>query len=126
MNTAGYCRKDRLSRLSFQGLAMIAWNTAPMQTASSTRVHTPTTRNSRVGTLQLGRRSHQILLALGMEPVSTSEVTVSSNSLQEPRVRGMPVRGKERKTTLRYDFRPVRRPSQNGELVDKASTCGRK
>ena len=27
---------------------------------------------------------------------------------------------------MRYDFRPVSRPIQNGELVDSASRCGRK
>ena len=38
----------------------------------------------------------------------------------------MPVRGKSRKTMLRYDLSPVLRPIQNGELVESASTCGRK
>jgi hypothetical protein len=39
---------------------------------------------------------------------------------------GIPVRGKFLKMMLRYDFNPVRRPIQNGELVDSASTCGSK
>ena len=38
----------------------------------------------------------------------------------------MPVRGKLRKMMLRYDFSPVLRPIQNGELVDRQSTCGSK
>jgi hypothetical protein len=38
----------------------------------------------------------------------------------------MPVRGKLRNTTLRYDFRPVLRPTQNGELDVRQSRCGRK
>jgi hypothetical protein len=37
---------------------------------------------------------------------------------------GMPVRGKFLKMMLLYDLSPVRRPIQNGELVDSASTCG--
>ena len=37
---------------------------------------------------------------------------------------GTPVRGKFRKTMLRYDLSPVRRPCQKGELVESASTCG--
>ena len=37
---------------------------------------------------------------------------------------GTPVRGKFLKTMLRYDLRPVRRACQNGELVDRQSTCG--
>ena len=39
-------------------------------------------------------------------------------------VGGMPVRGKFRNTTLRYDLSPVCRPIQKGELVESASTCG--
>jgi hypothetical protein len=38
----------------------------------------------------------------------------------------MPLRGNRDQITLRYDFRPVRRFSQNGLEVDRASRCGRK
>ena len=38
----------------------------------------------------------------------------------------MPVRGKFRKMMLRYDFSPVLRPIQKGELVERLSTCGTK
>ena len=38
----------------------------------------------------------------------------------------MPVRGKLRKMMLRYDFSPVLRPIQNGELVERQRMCGRK
>jgi hypothetical protein len=41
-------------------------------------------------------------------------------------MRGIPVRGKLRKTTLRYDFSPVLRPIQKGELPDRQSRCGMK
>jgi hypothetical protein len=37
---------------------------------------------------------------------------------------GVPVRGKFRKITLRYDLSPVLRPIQKGELVDRQRTCG--
>src|ERR1043166_5286324 len=122
MSTAGYRRKERLSRRSFQSLAMIAWKIAPIATASSTRVQTSQTRNSSVGSPQLGRTSHQIWDALGIDPVATSVPTTSSNSAHEPSDRGMPERGKERNTTLRYDLSPVRRPIQNGELVERQRT----
>ena len=36
----------------------------------------------------------------------------------------MPVRGKLRKMMLRYDFSPVSRPIQNGELVDRREHVG--
>jgi hypothetical protein len=47
-------------------------------------------------------------------------------SSHEPISGGMPVRGKFRNTTLRYDLSPVFRPIQKGELVESASTWGRK
>ena len=39
---------------------------------------------------------------------------------------GVPVRGKLRKMMLRYDFSPVLRPIQNGELCARHMTCGTK
>jgi hypothetical protein len=36
------------------------------------------------------------------------------------------VRGKRSKTLVRKLFRPLSRPSQNGEFVERASRCGRK
>lgn len=59
-----------------------------------------------------------------MQLVPTIPSTIAENSFHECIVGGSPVRGKLRKTTLRYDLRPVCRPSQKGELVDSASTCG--
>src|SRR5437764_14995856 len=115
-----------LSRRSFQTLYTIAWKIAAMQIASSTRVHTSQMRNSSVGYLGLGRTSHQILLASGMLPVRTITSTKCLNSAYEPKLRGMPVRGKLRKMMLRYDIRPVSRPIQNGEELESAITCGRK
>ncbi len=90
-----------LSRRNFQSLAISAWRMAAMHTASSTRVHTSQMRNSRVGYVQLGRTSHQIFEAFGMHFVSTIVSTRSTNSPQDASERGMPVRGKPRKMTLR-------------------------
>ena len=36
----------------------------------------------------------------------------------------MPVRGNFSKTLVRYDFQPVSRPPQKGELTDSAMMCG--
>ena len=47
-------------------------------------------------------------------------------SAQLENVSGMLVRGNLSKTLQRYDFSPVLRPIQNGELADSASRCGRK
>src|SRR5579872_3760111 len=104
----------------------MAWMMAAMHTASSTRVHTSQMRNSSVGYDQLGRTSHQILEPSGMECVCTSVSTIYVKSDQDWNERGIPLRGKLRKMMLRYDFRPVVRPIQNGELVDRQSRCGRK
>ena len=38
----------------------------------------------------------------------------------------MPVRGNLSNTLVLYDLNPVFLPSQIGELVDKAYTCGKK
>src|SRR2546423_15574308 len=105
-----------LSRRIFHSLAMIAWKMAAMHTASSTRVQTSQMRNSSVGNFQLGRMSHHSLVPSGMLFVCTSVSTIWFNSAQEPNRGGMPERGKCRKMMLRYDFSPVLRPIQNGEL----------
>src|SRR5438477_11748738 len=97
-----------------------------MQTASSTRVQTSHTRNSSVGYAWCGRTSHQIFEPSGTQRVFTSESSSSSYSAYERMTGGTPVRGKLRKTMLRYDLRPVRRACQNGELVDRQRTCGNK
>ena len=47
-------------------------------------------------------------------------------SAQLENVSGMLVRGNLSNTFVRYDLRPVFMPSQNGELVESASRCGRK
>ena len=60
-----------------------------------------------------------------MDPVRVSMSTSSVYSLHDRSARGTPVRGKPRNTTLRYDLRPVLRPIQKGELVDRQRTCGR-
>src|SRR4051812_10083248 len=99
---------------------------AAMHTASSTRVQTSQTRNSSVGNFQLGRTSHQSLLPSGMQRVFTSESTSCARSGQDENDGGMPERGKWRKMMLRYDFRPVLRPIQNGDDAARQRTCGRK
>src|SRR5919201_263623 len=115
-----------LSRRSFHSLATTAWKIAATQTASSTRVQTSQTRNSSVGYAWCGRTSHQIFEPSGMQFVRTSASSSSPYSLYERMTGGIPVRGKFLKTTPRYDFSPVWRPIQNGELVDRQSTCGTK
>src|SRR5215471_6166096 len=113
-----------LSRRSFQSLATIACRIAAMHTASSMRVHTSHTRNSSVGYVWCGRTSHQIFDPSGMLPVRVSALSNSSNSACERRIGGTPVRGKFLKMILLYDFNPVLRPCQNGELVERQSTWG--
>src|SRR4051795_4326865 len=108
-----------LSRRIFHSLAMIAWNSAAMHTASSTRVQTSQMRNSSVGNFQFGRMSHHSFVPSGMLFVCTNVSTIWVNSAHEPNRGGMPDRGKFRKMILRYDFRPVLRPVQNGELDDR-------
>src|SRR5918911_1680589 len=105
---------------------MMAWKIAATQIASSTRVHTSQIRNSSVGYLGLGRISHQILEPSGMQRVRTSISTNCLNSAWDWNTGGMPVRGKARKMMLRYDFNPVSRPIQKGELVERHSTWGTK
>src|SRR2546430_847856 len=115
-----------LSRRSFHSLAISAWKIAARHTASSMRVQASQMRNSSVGYLWLGRASHQILLASGRQLVRTIVSVSSSSSECDWKTGGMPVRGKWRKMMERYDFKPVLRPTQNGELVDRQSTCGKK
>src|SRR5947199_9552494 len=118
-------RKVMLSRRSFHNLAIRAWKIAARHTASSTRVHTSQMRNSSVGYLWLGRASHQILLASGRQLVRIIVSTRPSISAYDWKTGGMPVRGKWRKMIERYDFRPVLRPIQNGELVERQRPCRR-
>src|SRR3954452_5567179 len=99
---------------------------AAMHTASSTRVHTSHARNSSVGYFQFGRTSHHSFVPSGMQFVFTSVSTRLFSSAHDENKGGMPVRGKLRKTMLRYDARPVLRPSQNGDDADRHSTCGTK
>src|SRR5579883_1709037 len=113
-----------LSRRSFQSLAIIAWKMAATQIASSTRVHTSQIRSSSVGYRQFGRISHQIFVPSGIQLVTASVSTREVRSPHDWKTRGMPVRGKLRKIILRYDFKPVVRPIQNGELVERQSRCG--
>src|SRR5215210_2478974 len=115
-----------LSRRSFHSFATIAWKMAAMQTASSTRVQTSQLRNSSVGKRWFGRASYQIFDPSGMHRVFTIVSTIESYSSHEPNRGGMPDRGKWRKMIDRYDFSPVFRPHQNGELVDRQSRCGTK
>ena len=84
------------------------------------------TRNSIVSKKGCGRTSHQIFLPLSMQLVLTRIRTNSSNSAGVSKYSGMLVRGKRSKTFVRKLFRPVFRPSQKGELVERASRCGRK
>src|SRR6476620_10916741 len=119
-------RNVRLSRLSFHSLAISAWNRAATHTASSTRVQTSQTRNSSVGYFQLGRTSHHSLVPSGMQWVRTRVSTRLFSSAHEPNRGGMPGRGKWRKTMLRYDCKPVLRPTQKGDDDDRHSTWGTK
>ena len=61
-----------------------------------------------------------------MQLVRISVSRKRSYSAQEWKLGGGPVRGRFSKTIERYDFMLVWRPNQKGELVDKASRCGRK
>ena len=61
-----------------------------------------------------------------MTPVSTSTSVWRRYSPQLENCSGSPVRGTPLKIISRNDIRPVRSPSQNGELHDSASRCGRK
>src|SRR5262249_37111327 len=105
---------------------MIAWNSAAMHTASSTRVQTSQMRNSSVGNFQLGRTSHHSLVPSGMQLVLTSVSTRSLSSAHDANSGGMPGGGRGRKRVVRYDFNPVLRPIQNGDDVHRQRTCGRK
>src|SRR5271169_6451966 len=105
---------------------MIAWVSAAMATASSTRVETSNMRNSRVPNVGCGRTSHQIFLPLSIQFSLTRRFTKFSYALQDSNCSGMPVRGKRRNTVVRKDFNPVLRPIQKGELVESASKCGTK
>ena len=107
-------------------MATIACSKAAMHSVSSTRVQMSATRNSRVGNLGCGRMSHQILVGSSIDPVSSRMSMKRSYSLHEPKSGGSPVRGRFSKTIERYDFRPVSRPCQKGELVDNARMCGMK
>src|SRR5580692_13205466 len=99
---------------------------AAMATASSTFVVTSHMRNSSVPNVGWGRTSHQIFLPSSMEFNFTSRFTKFSYALQDSNCSGTPVRGKRRKTVVRYDLSPVLRPIQKGELVERASKWGRK
>jgi hypothetical protein len=59
-------------------------------------------------------------------PVSISVSVCRRYSLQLGKGSGNPVRGTALNTSMRNDMRPVCSPSQNGELQDSASMCGRK
>ena len=83
-------------------------------------------RTSSVEKNGCGRTSHQIRLALSMQLVRISRLTRFSKSAQLVNVSGMLVRGNLSNTLQRYDLSPVFIPSQNGELVESASRCGRK
>jgi len=74
----------------------------------------------------LAAKNGLVIAAAGTHPVLTSAPSIDSYSFHDRNVGGVPVRGKFLNTTLRYDFRPVLRPIQKGELVDKVSTCGTK
>src|SRR3954470_19701654 len=100
---------------------MIAWASAAIAIAARGAVGTSQILNSSVPNVGCGRRSHQIFLPLSMQCSSMSVSTYCSYSAHELKWSGMPVRGNLRKTVVRYDFNPVLRPIQNGELVDSAS-----
>ena len=85
------------------------------------RIGMSQTRNSIVSKKGCGRRSHQIFLPLSMQLVLTRIRTKSSNSAGDSKYSGMFVRGNRSKTFVRKLFNPELRPSQKGELVERAS-----
>src|SRR6267143_5874431 len=95
-----------------------------MATASSTFVATSHMRNSSVPNVGCGRTSHHIFLPLSIQFSLTSRLRKFSYALQDSNCSGTPVRGKRRKTVVRKDFRPVLRPIQKGELVERARSEG--
>jgi hypothetical protein len=54
------------------------------------------------------------------------EIKIALVLLERFEVIGISVRGNFLKTSHRYDFNPVLNPSQNGDDVVIAETCGRK
>src|SRR5688500_13236275 len=121
-----YIRKPWLRECSLYSFAIVAWINAASAIDSSARIGMSQIRTSRVEKNGCGRTSHQIFLALSMLLVLTSRLTKLSKSAQLVKVSGMLVRGNLSNTLQRYDFNPVFRPIQNGELADSASRCGRK
>ena len=108
-------------------LTTIAWHSAPSMTASSGRVGTSQTRNSSVPNVGCGRTSHQIFLRVVDAVQIDEQLECSSRTRSTSRSdRGRRCAGNRRKIVVRYDFSPVSRPIQNGELVESASRCGRK
>src|SRR5579872_866168 len=99
---------------------------AAMASVSSTRIGRSQMRTSSVEKNGCGRTSHQIFFALSMHFVRMSRLVKFSYSDQLANVSGMFVRGNLSKTLQRYDLSPVSIPSQNGELAESASKCGRK
>ena len=82
-------------------------------------------RTSTVPKLWCGRTSHQISRIVLMKPVSTMWLTSHTYSLQFRISGGRPAVGSSSITFERYDCRPVGWPSQNGLLLDSASSVGR-
>ena len=97
-----------------------------MHRVSSTRVAASHTRNSIVGKMACGRRSHQIFFPSSMHLVFTRSSTKFSYSSYDANSGGTPVRGKRCQMICRYDLSPVMRVSQNGLEVEIARRCGRK
>jgi hypothetical protein len=74
-----------------------------------------------------GRTLHQICVFSVIEPVSHRKRTNVSYSSQDANASGTPQRGKKRvKICVRAEWRPVFTFSTNGELVESASSSGRK
>src|SRR5437868_1515663 len=119
-------RKPTFCWRSLHNLVTIAWKKATSMIVSLIFVIMSHTRNSSVLKNGCGRRSHQIFLPSSMQLVSISVLTNPSKSAHELNVDGMPVRGNCCQTIVRYDFSPVTRPCQKGELADSASRWGRK
>src|SRR5437867_7071068 len=126
MSARSYMRKPMFCSRNLYSLATMAWKKATIITASSIEVIMSHTRNSKVLKNGCGRRSHQIFLPLSMQLVFIKVSTNPSKSAHELNVEGMPVRGNCCHTIVLYDFNPVTRPCQKGELADSASRWGRK
>src|SRR3989442_4302990 len=104
MSAGMYLRNPRLLARSFSSLAQMACISPARQIVSSSRVGMSQTRNSSVGMLGWGRRSHQLFFPLSIELVLTSGSTEFLYSSYDVMSGGMPMRVQCDQITLLYDW----------------------